>query len=98
VEKTDTFCRAIGQTTDIIEKEMYTWTDSNGDLLSLRPENTAGVVRAMIEHNLPREGIQKVFYQGAMTNCTTKSIRLFHDWGADILKAISNKGIKDDFF
>jgi histidyl-tRNA synthetase len=38
VEKTDTFCRAIGQTTDIIEKEMYTWTDSNGDLLSLRPQ------------------------------------------------------------
>jgi hypothetical protein len=38
VEKTDTFCRAIGQTTDIVEKEMYTWTDSNGDLLSLRPD------------------------------------------------------------
>jgi histidyl-tRNA synthetase len=57
---------AIGKATDIVEKEMYTWADSNGDLLSLRPENTAGVVRAMIEHNLPREGIQKVFYQGAM--------------------------------
>lgn len=66
VEKTDTFCRAIGQATDIVEKEMYTWSDSNGDLLSLRPEGTAGCVRAMIEHNLPREGIQKVFYQGQM--------------------------------
>lgn len=66
VEKTQVFCRAIGQSTDIIEKEMYSWTDTSGDLLSLRPENTAGVVRSMIEHNLPREGIQKVFYQGAM--------------------------------
>ena len=66
VEKTDTFCRAIGQATDIVEKEMYTWSDTNGDLLSLRPEGTAGCVRAMIEHNLPREGIQKVFYQGQM--------------------------------
>ncbi|OJA03182.1 histidine--tRNA ligase, partial [Bathymodiolus thermophilus thioautotrophic gill symbiont] len=66
VEKTNIFHRAIGQATDIVEKEMYTWKDSNGDSLSLRPENTASVVRAMIEHNLPREGIQKVFYQGAM--------------------------------
>ena len=66
VEKTETFCRAIGQATDIVEKEMYTWTDTGGDSLSLRPEGTAGCVRAMIEHNLPREGIQKVFYQGQM--------------------------------
>ncbi len=66
VEKTDTFCRAIGEATDIVEKEMYTWTDTSGDMLSLRPEGTAGCVRAMIEHNLPREGIQKVFYQGQM--------------------------------
>jgi histidyl-tRNA synthetase len=45
---------------------MYTWQDNNGDLLTLRPEGTAGCVRAMIEHNLPREGIQKVFYSGPM--------------------------------
>ena len=60
VESTSTFKRAIGEVTDIVEKEMYTWQDNNGDLLTLRPEGTAGCVRAMIEHNLPREGIQKV--------------------------------------
>ena len=48
---------------DIVEKEMYTWKDTSGDSLTLRPEGTAGVVRMMIEHNLPREGIQKVFYK-----------------------------------
>ena len=66
VESTSTFKRAIGEVTDIVEKEMYTWQDNNGDLLTLRPEGTAGCVRAMIEHNLPREGIQKVFYSGPM--------------------------------
>lgn len=94
VEKTDTFCRAIGQATDIVEKEMYTWTDSNGDLLSLRPENTAGVVRAMIEHNLPREGIQKVFYQGAMFRRERPQkgrYRQFHQIGAEVFGANSAK-------
>ena len=66
VESTETFSRAIGEVTDIVEKEMYTWKDNNGDSLTLRPEGTAGVVRMMIEHNLPREGIQKVFYSGPM--------------------------------
>ena len=66
VESTETFSRAIGEVTDIVEKEMYTWKDNNGDSLTLRPEGTAGVVRMMIEHNLPREGIQKVFYNGPM--------------------------------
>ena len=87
VEKTDTFHRAIGKATDIVEKEMYTWADSNGDLLSLRPENTAGVVRAMIEHNLPREGIQKVFYQGAMFRHERPQkgrYRQFHQIGAEV--------------
>ena len=63
VEKTETFTRAIGAITDIVEREMYTWQDLGGDSLTLRPEGTAGCVRMMIEHNLPREGIQKVFYQ-----------------------------------
>ena len=66
VEITETFSRAIGEVTDIVEKEMYTWKDTSGDSLTLRPEGTAGVVRMMIEHNLPREGIQKVFYNGSM--------------------------------
>jgi len=66
VENTETFSRAIGEVTDIVEKEMYTWKDLSGDSLTLRPEATAGIVRMMIEHNLPREGIQKVFYNGPM--------------------------------
>ena len=66
VENTETFSRAIGEVTDIVEKEMYTWKDLSGESLTLRPEATAGIVRMMIEHNLPREGIQKVFYLGPM--------------------------------
>ena len=66
VENTETFSRAIGEVTDIVEKEMYTWKDLSGKSLTLRPEATAGIVRMMIEHNLPREGIQKVFYHGPM--------------------------------
>ena len=66
VENTETFSRAIGEVTDIVEKEMYTWKDLSGESLTLRPEATAGIVRMMIEHNLPREGIQKVFYNGPM--------------------------------
>jgi len=66
VENTETFSRAIGEVTDIVEKEMYTWKDFSGDSLTLRPEATAGIVRMMIEHNLPREGIQKVFCHGPM--------------------------------
>jgi len=66
VENTETFSRAIGEVTDIVEKEMYTWKDLSGESLTLRPEATAGIVRMMIEHNLPREGIQKVFYHGPM--------------------------------
>ncbi len=65
VEKTPVFKRAIGAVTDIVEKEMYTWQDGK-ESLSLRPEGTASIVRSMIEHNLPREGIQKVFYSGPM--------------------------------
>lgn len=87
VEKTDIFCRAIGQATDIVEKEMYTWVDLNGDLLSLRPENTAGIVRSMIEHNLVREGIQKVFYQGVMFRRERPQkgrYRQFHQIGVEV--------------
>lgn len=66
VEKTELFARSIGQSTDIVEKEMYTFQDRNGDLLSLRPEGTAGVVRAMLQHGLLHNTIQRVWYAGAM--------------------------------
>lgn len=66
VEKTELFCRSIGEVTDIVEKEMYTFNDRNGDSLTLRPEGTAGCVRAVIENGLAHNQIQKLFYTGPM--------------------------------
>ena len=94
VEKTETFTRAIGAVTDIVEKEMYTWQDLGGDSLTLRPEGTAGCVRMMIEHNLPRDGIQKVFYRGPMFRHERPQkgrYRQFHQVGVEIFGAIEAK-------
>lgn len=67
VESTELFKRSIGEVTDIVEKEMYTFADRNGDSLTLRPEGTAGCVRAMLEHGLLGGGMsQKVWYAGPM--------------------------------
>jgi len=66
VESTDLFKRSIGEVTDIVEKEMYTFDDRNGDSLTLRPEGTAGCVRAGIENGLLHNQIQRLWYQGAM--------------------------------
>ena len=67
VESTALFVRSIGEVTDIVEKEMYSFEDSmNGDKLSLRPEATAGLVRAAIEHNLLYEGPKRVWTWGPM--------------------------------
>lgn len=67
LERTHLFKRSIGEVTDIIEKEMYTFTDQNGESLSLRPEGTAGCVRAGIEHALFRnQQQQKLWYLGSM--------------------------------
>ena len=94
VESTETFSRAIGEVTDIVEKEMYTWEDTNGNSLTLRPEGTASVVRMMIEHNLPREGIQKVFYNGPMFRHERPQkgrYRQFHQVGAEVFGASDAK-------
>ncbi len=66
VERTDLFCRAIGEVTDIVEKEMYTFDDRNGDSLSLRPEGTAGCVRAAIERGLLHHQQPRLWYAGPM--------------------------------
>src|ERR1051325_4671824 len=69
-ESTELFARGVGEETDIVSKEMYTWEDrgraasEKGQSLTLRPENTAGVVRAYIEHRLGERGLQKLFYIG----------------------------------
>lgn len=67
VEFTELFKRSIGEVTDIVEKEMYTFADRNGDSLTLRPEGTASCVRAVLEHSLAGGGqVQKLWYQGPM--------------------------------
>jgi len=66
VESTELFARSIGAVTDIVEKEMYTFADRNGDSLSLRPEGTAGCVRACIEHGLLHNQTQRLWYGGPM--------------------------------
>jgi len=65
-EKTELFSRSIGDATDIVEKEMYTFEDRSGDSLSLRPEGTASVVRAGIEHGLLYNQVQRFWYIGPM--------------------------------
>ena len=66
VEQTALFCRSIGEVTDIVEKEMYTFEDRNGDSLTLRPEGTAATVRAAMEHGLLYNQTQRLWYTGPM--------------------------------
>ena len=63
-ESTDLFVRGVGETTDIVEKEMYTFVDKGDRSLTLRPEWTAPVVRAVLEHNLLAQGPQRLYYIG----------------------------------
>ncbi len=89
VEHTRLFVRGIGEVTDIVEKEMYSFTDSlNGEDLTLRPENTAGVVRATIEHNLLYDGPKRLWYAGPMFRHERPQkgrYRQFHQVGAEAL-------------
>ncbi len=66
VEKTEIFARAIGEHTDIVSKEMYTFADRNGDSLTLRPEGTAGCVRAGLQHGLFHNQSRRLWYAGPM--------------------------------
>jgi histidyl-tRNA synthetase len=66
-EETALFARGVGEDTDIVGKEMYTWEDKDGSSLTLRPENTASVMRAFIEHRLDQiPGVKKLYYIGPM--------------------------------
>ncbi len=66
-EETSLFARGVGEETDIVSKEMYTFEDRDGSSLTLRPENTASVLRAYIEHRLDQNpGLQKLYYIGPM--------------------------------
>lgn len=86
VENTNLFKRSVGEVTDIVEKEMYTFTDRSGDSLSLRPEGTACCVRAGIEHGLFYHQIQKWWYQGAFFRHERPQkgrYRQFHQFGVE---------------
>lgn len=87
VESTDLFVRSVGEHTDIVEKEMYAWQDAlNGDKLTLRPEGTAGCVRAVIESNLTYNGPVRLWYSGAMfrhENVQKGRQRQFHQIGVE---------------
>jgi len=87
VEKTDLFKRSIGEVTDIVEKEMYTFDDRNGDSLTLRPEGTAGCVRACIQHGLLQNPGQRLWYLGPMFRHERPQkgrYRQFHQIGVEV--------------
>ena len=86
VEKTALFARSIGAVTDIVEKEMYNFEDRNGDSLSLRPENTASVVRAGLQAGLLQDQQQRLWYCGPMFRHERPQkgrYRQFHQLGAE---------------
>jgi histidyl-tRNA synthetase len=86
-EVTELFARSIGATTDIVEKEMYTFPDRDGTSLTLRPEGTAGTVRAFIEHNRAVDPVpQKYYYLGPMFRHERPQagrLRQFHQFGVE---------------
>lgn len=88
VEFTELFRRSIGEVTDIVEKEMYTFADRNGDSLTLRPEGTASCVRAVMEHGLINNGlVQKLWYIGPMFRHERPQkgrYRQFHQVGVEV--------------
>ncbi|EIK97704.1 histidyl-tRNA ligase [Pseudomonas sp. M47T1] len=88
VEFTDLFKRSIGEVTDIVEKEMYTFEDRNGDSLTLRPEGTAACVRAVLEHGIIGGGqVQKLWYMGPMFRHERPQkgrYRQFHQIGLEV--------------
>ncbi|TLM68479.1 MAG: histidine--tRNA ligase [Deltaproteobacteria bacterium] len=89
LEKTELFCRSIGETTDIVEKEMYTFTDKGGTSMTMRPEGTAPVMRAFIEHKLySLDPVNKLYYIGPMFRHERPQkgrYRQFHQIGAEVI-------------
>ncbi len=89
LENTALFSRSIGEQTDIVSKEMYTFTDRDGSSLTMRPEGTASVVRAFVEHNLARaEPVNRLFYLGPMFRHERPQkgrYRQFYQMGAELL-------------
>jgi len=98
-EATELFARGVGEETDIVSKEMFTWEDrgraqsEKNQLLTLRPENTAGVVRAYIEHNLQQRGLNKLYYIGPQFRRERPQkgrYRQFYQIGAEVIGPASS--------
>jgi histidyl-tRNA synthetase len=90
LEKTEVFTRAIGSATDVVSKEMYSFDDRNGESLSLRPEGTAGVVRAALQNGLLYGPVRRLWYGGAMFRYERPQkgrSRQFHQMGAELFGA-----------
>ena len=86
VEPTELFSRSIGEVTDIVEKEMYTFEDRNGDRLTLRPEGTAGCVRSGVQHGFLHNQVQRLWYMGPMFRHERPQkgrYRQFHQFGVE---------------
>jgi histidyl-tRNA synthetase len=87
-EFTDVFSRTLGDTSDVVTKEMYTFEDRGGDSLTLRPENTAGIVRAFLSNKLAQQLPLRVFYRGPMFRYERPQkgrLRQFHQVGVELL-------------
>ncbi len=88
-EKTELFCRSIGETTDIVEKEMYTFNDKSGNSLTLRPEGTAPVMRSFIQNRLYNlDPVSKLYYLGPMFRYERPQkgrYRQFHQIGVEVI-------------
>jgi len=90
LEKTEVFTRAIGSATDVVSKEMYSFNDRNDESLSLRPEGTAGVVRAALQNGLLYGPVKRLWYSGAMFRYERPQkgrSRQFHQIGAELFGA-----------
>ncbi|MDT8442656.1 MAG: histidine--tRNA ligase [Desulfuromonadales bacterium] len=89
MEKTELFCRSIGETTDIVEKEMYTFEDKGGTSMTLRPEGTAPVMRSFIQNKLhAQDPVSKLYYIGPMFRHERPQkgrYRQFHQIGAEVI-------------
>ena len=87
-EKTELFARGIGEETDIVSKEMYSWTDQGGERLTLKPELTAPVVRSFIQHNLGNQSaVNRLYYKDALFRRERPQkgrTRQFHQFGAEV--------------
>ena len=87
-EPTDLFARSLGDTTDVVTKEMYSFADRGGDSLTLRPEGTAGICRALVTNGLTQSLPQRVFYAGPMFRYERPQkgrYRQFHQIGAELI-------------